>query len=120
MGMNGVARGAPTLSVSHDITAAGKNVAVVGGTGGLGRAIARLLAARGAQVPVVGRTSRDEGVPGVDFVAADLGTVSGAREAAGRLVPEDLDVLVFTTGSLARRPVRPRRTRSSWILRSAT
>ena len=39
-----------------------RRVAVVGGTGGLGRALARLMAARGAEVTVAGRTFRDAGV----------------------------------------------------------
>jgi len=101
MGMNGVPRGVPTLSDASGLAARGKNVAVVGGTGGLGRAIARLLAARGAMVTVVGRTFRDKGVANLDFVAADLATVAGAEEAAGRLIPEGLDLLVFTTGIMS-------------------
>ena len=49
----------------------GYKVAVVGGTGGLGRAIAQTLASRGASVTVVGQTFRDQGVPGLDFMQAD-------------------------------------------------
>ncbi|MBL9039313.1 MAG: SDR family NAD(P)-dependent oxidoreductase, partial [Archangium sp.] len=50
----------------------GKTAAVVGGTGGIGRAIARLLAERGATVTVVGQTFRDHGVARVSFLKADL------------------------------------------------
>ena len=49
----------------------GYKVAVVGGTGGLGRAIAQTLASPGASVTVVGQTFRDQGVPGLDFMQAD-------------------------------------------------
>jgi NAD(P)-dependent dehydrogenase (short-subunit alcohol dehydrogenase family) len=78
----------------------GKNIAVVGGTDGLGRAIARLAASRGAQVLVVGRTFRDEGTPGLSFLKADLSSMrEGAR--VGRELPASLDVVVLTTGIMA-------------------
>lgn len=100
MGMNGTPRGKPILtSVSGSaLRADGLRVAVVGGTGGIGRAIARLLASRGAQVTVVGRTFRDEGTPNLDFVRADLESVAECRRVAEALPAEDLDLLVFTTG----------------------
>lgn len=100
MGMNGVARGTPSLSLDGvaSLRAEGKRVAVVGGTNGLGRAIARRLAQQGAKVTVVGRTFRDEGTPNLDFLAADLESVAEARRVAAALPAEDLDVLIFTTG----------------------
>lgn len=70
-----------------DLDLAGKRAAVVGGTGGLGRAIARLLAERGAEVVVVGRTFRDEGVPRMRFLAADLESMAEAKRV-GRDRPE--------------------------------
>jgi lactate dehydrogenase-like 2-hydroxyacid dehydrogenase len=45
----------------------GMKVAVIGGTGGIGRAFSRLFAARGAEVIVVGRSFRDAGTPGLQF-----------------------------------------------------
>ncbi len=42
----------------------GMKVAVVGGTGGIGRAISRFMARRGARVLVVGQTFRDADVEG--------------------------------------------------------
>ena len=57
---------------------AGRKLAVVGGTDGLGRALAAGAAARGAQVTVVGRTNRLEGVPGVTFARADLSLMRDA------------------------------------------
>src|SRR5262249_21802475 len=49
----------------------GRKVAVVGGTGGIGRAFSRFMAARGASVVVVGQTFRDSDVPGIQFVKAE-------------------------------------------------
>jgi NAD(P)-dependent dehydrogenase (short-subunit alcohol dehydrogenase family) len=78
----------------------GKNMAIVGGTDGLGRAIARLAASRGARVLVVGRTFRDEGTPGIAFMKADL---SSMREAVrvGKELDASLDIVVLTTGIFA-------------------
>ncbi|MBL7260518.1 SDR family NAD(P)-dependent oxidoreductase [Paractinoplanes lichenicola] len=77
------------------------NVAVVGGTGGIGRALSRFLASRGAQVTVVGRTFRDADVPGITFVPADLSLMREAARVAEQLPAENLDLLVFTTGIIA-------------------
>jgi NAD(P)-dependent dehydrogenase (short-subunit alcohol dehydrogenase family) len=77
------------------------SAAVVGGTGGIGRALARLLADHGAQVIVVGRTFRDQGWPGVSFVRADLSLMSEARRVAAELFAETLDLLVLTAGVMA-------------------
>lgn len=79
----------------------GKTVAVVGGTGGIGRAIARLLAERGATVTVVGQTFRDQGVPRVSFLKADLNLMRDARRVAKALRAEELDFLILTTGIIA-------------------
>jgi NAD(P)-dependent dehydrogenase (short-subunit alcohol dehydrogenase family) len=83
-----------------ELDLAGRTAAVVGGTNGLGRAIALSMAARGARVIVVGRTFRDAGVKGLEHVSADLASM---REAAriGRELPAGLDVVVLTTGILA-------------------
>jgi NAD(P)-dependent dehydrogenase (short-subunit alcohol dehydrogenase family) len=79
----------------------GKNAAVIGGTNGIGRALARALASKGADVLVVGRTFRDVGVPGLRFVQADLATVKEARRLARQLPAETLDLLILTTGIMA-------------------
>lgn len=78
----------------------GKRIAVVGGTDGLGRAIAKLAAARGAEVLVVGRTFRDEGHPRLSFLRADLSSMKEARRV-GRTLDGGLDVVVLTTGIMA-------------------
>jgi NAD(P)-dependent dehydrogenase (short-subunit alcohol dehydrogenase family) len=79
----------------------GLKAAVVGGTGGIGQQIAHALAARAAQVLVVGRTFRDAGKPGIDFLRADLSLMSEAQRVAAELPAETLDLVVFTTGIMA-------------------
>jgi NAD(P)-dependent dehydrogenase (short-subunit alcohol dehydrogenase family) len=79
----------------------GVKVAIVGGTGGLGRALAQVLAKRGAAVTVVGQTFRDAGVPGIEFVKADLSLMREAERVGRALPAETLDLLVLTTGIFA-------------------
>ena len=50
----------------------GMKVAIVGGTGGIGRALSRFMVSRGASVVVVGQTFRDSDVPGIEFIKANL------------------------------------------------
>jgi NAD(P)-dependent dehydrogenase (short-subunit alcohol dehydrogenase family) len=78
-----------------------KRLLVIGGTNGLGRAIARLAMARGADVTVVGRTLREfpEGQP--KFVRADLSLMADALRLGEDLAVEDLDVALFTAGIIA-------------------
>lgn len=90
----------------HRIDAASLNlkglkVAIVGGTGGIGRALGRFMAARGASVLVVGQTFRDSDVPGIAFIKADLSLMREAQRVAVQLPAEELDLLVFTTGIMA-------------------
>lgn len=80
---------------------AGKRVAIVGGTNGIGRAIALELHAKGAEVTVLGRTFLDEGVKGLRFIQADLSRMTEARRAARELPAETLDILIFTNGIMA-------------------
>ncbi|MCD6671451.1 MAG: SDR family NAD(P)-dependent oxidoreductase [Burkholderiaceae bacterium] len=79
----------------------GKKVAIIGGTGGLGRALAKLLAASGAEVTVVGQTHRDTDAAGIRFLRADLSRMQEALRVAALLPAEQLDVVVFTTGIFA-------------------
>jgi NAD(P)-dependent dehydrogenase (short-subunit alcohol dehydrogenase family) len=88
-------RPSPTTDL-HD-----KRIAVVGGTGGIGRALSRQLAAHGAHVTVVGRTFRDGDTPGIDFLPADLSLMSEAERVANALPAEELDLLILTTGIFA-------------------
>lgn len=80
-------------SLELSLALSGKRLCVVGSTEGLGRAIARLWASRGAEATVVGRTFRDAGAERISFVRCDLSLL---REAAalGECLP--IDVLLFT------------------------
>jgi NAD(P)-dependent dehydrogenase (short-subunit alcohol dehydrogenase family) len=79
----------------------GTRVAIVGGTGGLGRALSRLLASRGARVLVVGQRFRDADVQGIEFLQADLSLMREAKRVGEALPAETLDLVVFTTGIFA-------------------
>jgi hypothetical protein len=78
-----------------------KRLLVIGGTNGLGRAIAGLAMARGTDVTVVGRTLRQfpEGQP--KFVRADLSLMADALRLGEDLAVEDIDVVLFTAGIIA-------------------
>ncbi|MDT5320816.1 MAG: hypothetical protein QOD88_3338 [Mycobacterium sp.] len=78
-----------------------KRLLVIGGTNGLGRAIAGLAIAHGADVMVVGRTLRKfpEGQP--KFVRADLSLMADALRLGENLAVEDIDVALFTAGIIA-------------------
>ena len=103
MGMSG--KRDPNISWSPtDVDAldlSGKRVVVVGGTGGLGRALARAMAGRGAEVTVVGRTFRDDDATRVEFVRADLSSMAEARRIGREIAGESLDLLLFTSGIMA-------------------
>ena len=78
-----------------------KRLAVIGGTNGLGRAIARQALTRGADVTVVGRKFRDDPAARLTFVAADLSSMSEAVRVGRELPAESFDVVLFTTGIIA-------------------
>ena len=80
---------------------AGERIAVIGGTNGIGRAIAHELVAKGAEVTVLGRTFLDKDVAGLHFMQADLTQMKQARCVAEELPVETFDMLIFTTGILA-------------------
>jgi len=84
---------------SLDLTAL--KVVIVGGTGGIGRACARFMASRSATVLVVGQTFRDSGVPGIDFIKADLSLMREAQRVGALLPAESADLFMFTTGIFA-------------------
>lgn len=79
----------------------GKQIAIVGGTGGIGRALSRHLASLGANVIVVGQTFRDAGTPRLTFIQADLSLMREAQRVAEALPAETLDLVIFTTGIFA-------------------
>jgi len=77
------------------------DILIVGGTGGLGRAIGRTLASCGAHVTVVGQTFRDEGVSNISFIQADLSSIENSKQVASSLDVSKTDVVLFTTGIIA-------------------
>jgi NAD(P)-dependent dehydrogenase (short-subunit alcohol dehydrogenase family) len=79
----------------------GMKVAIVGGTGGIGRAFSRFMAARGASIVVVGQTFRDSDLPGIQFIKADLSLMREARRVGKELPAETIDIALFTTGIFA-------------------
>jgi hypothetical protein len=89
----------PTPIEDLDLTC--KKMAVIGGTNGIGRALAQQALARGAEVTVVGRTLRDSDSPRLSFVQADLSSMRESARVGAQLPAEDYDVVVFTTGIIA-------------------
>jgi NAD(P)-dependent dehydrogenase (short-subunit alcohol dehydrogenase family) len=91
-----------------DLGLSGKRAFVSGSTAGIGLAIARGLAAEGAEVVVNGRTQErvDEAVKAIGGdargVAADLGTSAGAEKLFAAL--EHVDILVNNLGIFEPRP----------------
>jgi NAD(P)-dependent dehydrogenase (short-subunit alcohol dehydrogenase family) len=79
----------------------GKKISIIGGTSGIGRAFAREFAARGAQVIVVGRNFRDQGVTGINAQLADLGKMKEAERVSWILLAEEPDALLFSVGIMA-------------------
>lgn len=79
----------------------GLQIAIIGGTGGIGRALSQQLASHGADVLVVGQTFRDAGKTGISFLHADLSLMREAQRVATALPAETLDLLIFTTGIFA-------------------
>ncbi|WP_271584994.1 SDR family NAD(P)-dependent oxidoreductase [Bradyrhizobium sp. CCBAU 45389] len=90
-----------TLPSLESLRLTGLNVAVIGGTGGIGRALSQQLAARGANVLVVGQTFRDQEVPRITFMKADLGSMREAKRIGAALPAGNIDIVVFTTGIMA-------------------
>ena len=88
-------------SNANSLDLSGKRVAVIGGTGGLGQALTRVMASRGAKVTVVGQTFRDQGTPGISFVKADLSLMREASRIGDELSVDDLELVVLTTGIIA-------------------
>jgi len=100
-------RGVPDRSVIvrpipiEQLDLSSKRLAVIGGTNGLGRAIAQQALTRGAEVTVVGRTFRDDPAARLTFAAADLSSMSEAVRVGRELPAESFDVVLFTTGIIA-------------------
>jgi len=79
----------------------GLKVAIIGGTGGIGRGLSRFMASRGAKVLVVGQTFRDSDISDIELIKADLSLMREAKHVGELLPAETLDLVIFTTGILA-------------------
>ena len=66
---------------------AGKRVLVVGGTNGIGNALALRAAAAGASVTVAGRTFRDAGKPGLSFQPLDASSMKDCVRLGSAIEP---------------------------------
>ncbi|XAS64310.1 hypothetical protein ACOM2C_13770 [Pseudarthrobacter sp. So.54] len=93
----------PGTLTSEQTAYQGLRVAIFGGTGGLGRAIASALLRNGAQVTVVGRSLKDPPHPLRSFVPADLSSLNNARQVARDLPAESFDAVLLTHGIFAGR-----------------
>lgn len=89
-------RVSPPPASSLDLS--GKSLVIVGGTAGVGRALALFAARRGAAVTVVGRSFKDPFAANLTFVKKDLSLMSEAADLGRSLPPAD--VVVLTTGIL--------------------
>lgn len=76
-------------------------VVIVGGTGGLGRAIGTLMASLRAQVTIVGQTFRDDGIKNITFIKADLSSIEVSKTVAEQIAAICPNIVVFTTGIFA-------------------
>ncbi|AEM81138.1 hypothetical protein [Streptomyces violaceusniger] len=103
MGMNGVVDRSVVLRPTpiERLDLSGRRLTVIGGTNGLGRAIARQALARGAEVTVAGRTFRDAPAEQLTFVKADLASMREADRLGRELPVESDDVVLFTLGTFA-------------------
>jgi len=81
----------------------GKHALVTGGTKGMGEAIVRLLAQRGATVVTTARGKPDDPVDAVRYVEADISTPAGVAHVADVVQSElgHLDFIVHNVGGSA-------------------
>ena len=87
----------------------GRVALITGGSRGIGRATAELLASRGARVMCVARSRQELAATGIEFVVADLGTEDGCQQAVAdaehRLGPVEILVCNHGIGSAHERLV---------------
>jgi NAD(P)-dependent dehydrogenase (short-subunit alcohol dehydrogenase family) len=86
---------------SRALNLSGLNVAIIGGTGGIGRGLSRFMASSGAKVLVAGQRFRDSDISDIEFIKADLSLMREAKHVGELLPAESLDLVIFTTGILA-------------------
>ncbi|MCH6483962.1 SDR family oxidoreductase [Pseudoxanthomonas sp. LH2527] len=86
--------------MSFDLQLAGKRVLVTGGTRGVGAAVVDLLSRLDARVVATARSTPEQSIGNVHYVAADLATADGVREAveAARHRLGGIDILINVVG----------------------
>lgn len=78
--------------------AQGKHYLIIGGTSGIGKALAVSLLKRGAEVTSVGRRQPSDDLSAANFVKKDLSLMRDAAALADELDLKKLDGLIFTNG----------------------
>jgi len=86
--------------MNFDLQLAGKRILVTGGTRGVGAAVVELLSQLDARVVATARSIPKQPVEGVHYVAADLATAHGVREAveAAQEKLHGIDILINVVG----------------------
>lgn len=81
----------------------GKQFLIVGGTKGIGAALARSLIKRGAEVTVTGRSKSEETPDKAEFIQSDVSLVKNAQNLVRtQLKGRKFDTVVFTVGIITR------------------
>ncbi|WP_342119753.1 SDR family oxidoreductase [Pseudoduganella sp. OTU4001] len=86
--------------MSFDLQLKGKRAVVTGGTKGLGAALVKSLQEAGVEVMTSARSTPEQPLPGVTYVATDLSTAEGVAELA-RAVSEhwgSADIVINSVG----------------------
>ncbi|MBO9718186.1 MAG: SDR family oxidoreductase [Pseudoxanthomonas sp.] len=86
--------------MSFDLQLAGQRVLVTGGTRGVGAAVVELLSGMGARVVATALSAPNHPIKDVHYVAADLASADGARQAADEASRHlgGVDILVNVVG----------------------
>jgi NAD(P)-dependent dehydrogenase (short-subunit alcohol dehydrogenase family) len=86
--------------MSFDLQLANKRILVTGGTRGVGAAVVELLAQLGARIVATALSQPESAMDDVHYVAADLATAEGARQAADSALGHlgGIDVLINVVG----------------------
>ena len=81
----------------------GKQFLIVGGTKGIGAALARSLIKRGAEVTVTGRSKSEETPDKAEFIKSDVSLIKNAQDLVRtQLKGRVFDTVVFTVGIFSR------------------
>lgn len=78
-----------------------KNILIVGGTAGIGKALAISCLKRNANVTIVGRRAPDDTLSKATFFKKDLSLMVNAHSLADDIDLKKIDIVVFTNGIIA-------------------